>query len=93
MVHGFGIYGLTSAYTNFFVKYKYVVMNTASDEVELEVNNDDVDQQTRVYHIAFENDLIEVPAGTDFTIQMKAYGPNNNYRVRGYYGYNGNNYK
>lgn len=43
MVYGFGIYGLTSAYTNFFVKYKYVVMNTASDEIELEVNNDDVD--------------------------------------------------
>lgn len=44
MVHGFGIYGLTSAYQQFFVKYKYVVMNTASDEIEIEVNNADVDE-------------------------------------------------
>lgn len=75
------------------MKYKYVVMNTASDEMEIEVNNADVDEQTKVYEISFDNELIEVPAGADFTVQMKAYGVNNNYRVRGFYGYNGNNYK
>ena len=41
----------------------------------------------------FEGELIEVAAGVDFTIQMKMYGSNANYRVRGYYGYNGNSYK
>lgn len=38
----------------------------------------------------FEGDMLEVGAGTDFTIQMKLFGPGNNFRVRGYYGYNGN---
>lgn len=41
----------------------------------------------------FEGDMLEVPAGTDLTIQMRQYGSNNNFRVRGYYGYNGNSYK
>ena len=37
--------------------------------------------------------MIEVQAGTDFTVQMRSYGTANNFRVRGYYGYNGNAYK
>lgn len=41
----------------------------------------------------FEGDLIEVAAGLDFTVQMRMCGPNQNFRVRGYYGYNGNSYK
>ena len=41
----------------------------------------------------FDGEMVEVPAGTDFTVQMRMYGANNNYRVRGYYGYNGNSYK
>jgi hypothetical protein len=53
----------------------------------------EVDEQTKVYPVMFEGDMIEVPAGTDFTVQMRAFGANNNFRVRGYYGYNGNSYK
>jgi PHR domain len=68
-------------------------MNTASEEFELEINNTDVDEQTKIMPITFEGDMIEVGAGVDFTVQMRAYGPNANFRVRGYYGYNGNSYK
>ena len=41
----------------------------------------------------FEGDMIEVPAGTDFTVQMRLQGANNNNRVMGYYGHNGASYK
>ena len=41
----------------------------------------------------FHGEMIEVAAGVDFTIQLRCYGANNNFRVRGYYGYNGNSYK
>jgi hypothetical protein len=34
MVAGFGVYGITSGQSSFFVRYKYVVMNTPSDEIE-----------------------------------------------------------
>jgi hypothetical protein len=34
MVAGFGVYGLTSGQNNFFVKYKYVLQNTPSEEFE-----------------------------------------------------------
>lgn len=53
----------------------------------------EVDEQTKIYPVMFDGDMVEVPAGTDFTVQMRGYGANNNFRVRGYYGYNGNNYK
>ena len=93
MVAGFGAYGITSGQTSFFVKYKYVVMNTPSEEIEVEIKSADVDEQTKIAPIYFEGDLIEVPAGTDFVIVVRAYGPQSNFRVRGYYGYNGNSYK
>ena len=44
MVHGFGVYGITGGQQTFTVKYKYIVMNTASDEMEVEVNSADVDE-------------------------------------------------
>jgi len=44
MVSGFGVYGLTSGQQNFTVRYKYVVMNTPSEEIEAEVNNAEVDE-------------------------------------------------
>lgn len=93
MVAGFGIYGLTSGQGNCFVRYKYVVMNTPSEEVELEINAAEVDETTKIMPIMFDGDMIEVGAGVDFTVQMRMYGSNANFRVRGYYGYNGNNYK
>ena len=93
MVAGFGIYGLTSGQNNFFCRYKYVLQTTPSEEVEVEVTQNEIDETTKIYTVMFEGELIEVPAGTDFTIQTRLYGPNNNYRVRGYYGYNGNSYK
>jgi hypothetical protein len=44
MVAGFGIYGLTSGQSNFFVRYKYVLLNTPSDEYEVEVQSTEVDE-------------------------------------------------
>lgn len=41
----------------------------------------------------FPGDMVEVSAGTDLTICMRIYGPNQNFKLRGYYGYNGNSYK
>lgn len=93
MVAGFGAYGLTSGQGNCMLRYKYVVGNTASDEVEIEIVSTDVDEQSKILPVMFEGDLIEVAAGVDFTVSMKMYGANANYRVRGYYGYNGNSYK
>mmetsp|Transcript_8327 Transcript_8327/g.7717 ORF Transcript_8327/g.7717 Transcript_8327/m.7717 type:complete len:98 (-) Transcript_8327:128-421(-) len=93
MVSGFGVYGITSGQQNFFLKYKYVIMNSPSDEHEVEMMISEMNDQTKVYTVMLEGDMIEVPAGMDFTIQMKIHGPGNNYRVRGYYGYNGNSYK
>jgi hypothetical protein len=68
-------------------------LNTPSDEIEVEVMCAEIDEQSKIYPIMFEGDMIEVPAGTDFTVQMRMYGSNNNFRIRGYYGYNGNSYK
>ena len=68
MVAGFGVYGLTSGQNNFFVKYKYVLQNTPSDEFELEVTSNEVDETTKIYNVMFEGEMIEVPAGTDITI-------------------------
>ena len=68
-------------------------MNTASDEVELEMTQNDCDEASKIISVMFSGDLVEVPAGTDFSVQMRMYGTNNNFRVRGYYGYNGNSYK
>lgn len=53
----------------------------------------EIDETTKIYNVMLEGDMVEVQAGTDFTIQMRGYGANNNFRVRGYYGYNGNSYK
>lgn len=64
-----------------------------SEEFEVEIKASEVDETTKIANIFFEGDLIEVPAGSDFVIVLRAYGPQNNYRVRGYYGYNGNSYK
>ena len=44
MVAGFGVYGLTSGQASFFVRYKYVVQNTPSDEYEVEVMSTEVDE-------------------------------------------------
>ena len=93
MVAGFGTYGITSGQSSFFCKYKYIVMNTPSEEFEVEIKSSDVDETTKVAPIYFEEDLVEVPAGTDIVIQVRLFGPQNNFRVRGYYGYNGNSYK
>jgi hypothetical protein len=68
MVAGFGVYGLTSGQQNFFVRYKYVVQNTPSDEIELEVMSTEIDETTKVFPVMLEGDMVEVPAGTDFVI-------------------------
>ena len=68
MVAGFGAYGVTSGQSTFFCKYKYVVMNTLSEEFELELKSSDVDDTSKIIPIYFEGDLIEVPAGSDFVI-------------------------
>ena len=68
MVAGFGTYGVTSGQSNFFCRYKYVVQNTPSEEIEVELKSSDLDEQTKTIPIMFDGDLIEVAAGTDFTI-------------------------
>lgn len=93
MVAGFGVYGLTSGQNNFFCKYKYVVGTTPSEELETEITSNEIDETTKIYTVMFDGEMVEVPAGTDFSVQMRLYGPNNNFRVRGYYGHNGNSYK
>lgn len=93
MVAGFGVYGLTSGQQNCFLRYKYVLQNTPSEEFECEITANEIDEQTKIHNVLLEGEMLEVPAGTDLTIQVRMYGPNNNYRVRGYYGYNGNSYK
>eukprot|EP00347_Sterkiella_histriomuscorum_P014554 403360432 len=93
MVAGFGTYGLTSGQQNFFVRYKYLLQNVASEENVVEVMSSEIDDQTKIYPIMFEGDMLEVPAGTDLTIITRTYGANNNFRVRLYYGYNGTSYK
>jgi len=57
------------------------------------VTHNEIDETTKIYTVMFDGDMIEVPAGTDLTIQTRVYGASNNFRVRGYYGYNGNSYK
>ena len=59
----------------------------------MEVSSNEVDETTKIFTVMFDGEMLEVPAGTDITIQMRGYGANNNFRVRGYYGYNGNSYK
>lgn len=44
------------------------MMNTPSEEIEIEVQNSDVDEQTKIFPIMFEGDMIEVGAGIDFTV-------------------------
>lgn len=60
MVSGFGTYGITSGQSTFFCRYKYIVANTSSEEVEVEVRSSDVDETTKVAPIYFEDDLVEV---------------------------------
>lgn len=60
MVCGFGVYGLTSGQTNFFCRYKYVLLNAPSDEFEKEVQSSEVDEQTKICPIMFEGDMVEV---------------------------------
>jgi hypothetical protein len=93
MVAGFGAYGLTQGQGSCYLRYKYVVMNTASDEIEIEVMNAEMDEQTKIIPVMIDGDMVEVGAGVDFTVQMRMYGPGANFRARGYYGYNGNSYK
>ncbi len=93
MVAGFGVYGVTSGQQSFFCKYKYVVSNNPSEEFEKEITANEVDEQSKIHTILFDGEMVEVPAGTDFTVQVRMCGANNNYKVRGYYGYNGNSYK
>ena len=68
MVAGFGVYGITSGQNTFFAKYKYIVMNTPSEDFDTEIKSTDIDETTKIAPVLFEGDLIEVPAGTDFTI-------------------------
>lgn len=49
MVAGFGVYGLTSGQGNFFLKYKYVLMGTPSDEIEMELMSSEMDEKTKVF--------------------------------------------
>jgi hypothetical protein len=93
LVAGFGTYGASSGQNSFLVRYKYVVQGTPSEEYEVEVMNTEIDEATKSYAVMFEGEMVEVPAGTDFIIQMRLYGHNNNFRVQSYYGYNGNSYK
>lgn len=67
MIAGFGVYGLTSGQSNFFCKYKYVVNNTPSDELDAEITNNEVDETSKIYTIMFD-EMIEVAAGTDFIV-------------------------
>lgn len=50
----------------------------------------EMDQKTKIIPVMFDGDLVEVPAGTDLTIQYRQYGKNNNFRGQGYNGFNGN---
>ena len=59
----------------------------------MELTSNEIDETTKILNIMFDGEMLEVPAGTDLTIQIRMYGANNNFRVRGYYGYNGNSYK
>ncbi len=68
MVAGFGVYGLTSGQGSFLCRYKYVVMNTSSDEIEVEVMQSEVDEQTKIYPIMFDGEMVEVQAGVDLTV-------------------------
>ena len=45
-----------------------MVNNTPSEEFEVELKSSDVDETTKIASIYFDEDLIEVPAGTDFVI-------------------------
>lgn len=44
MVAGFGVYGLTSGQTNFYMKYKYVYLGSPSDEKEVEMMQSEMDE-------------------------------------------------
>ena len=93
MMAGFGLYGLTTGQTNFYVRYRIVVGNNSGEEIEKEIQSSEVDEQTKIFQVMLDGDLTEVPAGVDVTIVMRMFGAGNNYRVRGYYGNSGNSYK
>lgn len=67
MVIGFGVYGLTGMVGSYYLKYKYVIMNTASPELELEIQAHEIDESKKIYMVQLEGDMIEVPPGTDIT--------------------------
>ncbi len=73
MVAGFGAYGVTSHHSKYTCRYKYLLGNTPSDEIEVEIINQDVDDKLKTYPVMFD-EMIEVPAGTGFTVCVRMYG-------------------
>ena len=71
MVAGFGIYGIVSGQSQFVCKYKYLINSEPSDEMEQEVMTAEIDPQTRIYPLMFDDDLVEIPAETTFTVCMR----------------------
>lgn len=93
MVAGFGTYGIYNNPQKFLIRYKFVVQNQPTDETEVEVDLNSMNPGTKIYPIMLDGDLIEVPAGTDFVIQMRGYGPGQSFSIRVNYGQGGNSYK
>jgi hypothetical protein len=67
MVAGFGTYGIYNNPGKFFVRYKLIVQNVATDETEVEVDLNELKAGTKIYPVMF-SDMIEVPAGSDLVI-------------------------
>lgn len=44
------------------------MQNNPSEEFEVEITSNEVDEQTKIYNIMFDGDMVEVPAGTDFSV-------------------------
>ncbi len=59
--------------------------------MEHQVMMADVDPESKIYPLMFDDNLVEVPAGQNFTVCIKV--ATSTQRMRSYYGYSGNNYK
>lgn len=75
LVAGFGVYGPTTGQASFCVKYRYSVGNDMCADIDIEALSSEVDEKTKIYPLMFEANLVEVPAGTDFTVAMNMFGP------------------
>ncbi len=68
MLAGIGIYGVISGQTSFNLRFKFIVGTEITDVSSQEIITAEVDKDTHIYPVILKDVLVEVPAGTSFTV-------------------------